>query len=67
MCKVGNKDFPQPVVIVGNGIGTCPNCGADIHGMGMIERCPVCNQAIDWNNHVRRKKDSTGLSGGKLW
>lgn len=26
----------------------CPNCGYDLYGEGEIERCPNCEQLLDW-------------------
>lgn len=59
-------DKPQPVVIVGYGVGHCPRCMSDVHGRGMITQCPKCGQALTWERH-RHVKDSTELSGGHLW
>lgn len=59
-------DEPQPIVIVGYGVGHCPRCMSDVHGRGMITQCPKCGQALTWERH-RHVKDSTELSGGHLW
>ena len=62
-----DKQIKEPVVIGGWGIAYCPSCGADIYGRGIMQICPVCTQALDWKNKVRKVKDSTELSGGHLW
>lgn len=62
-----DKQVKEPVVIGRNSIAYCPSCGADIHGHGIISMCPICTQVLDWENKVRKVKDSTELSGGHLW
>jgi len=46
------KETILPVVIKNHSKSYCPMCNADIHGMGTIDNCPQCGQAVEWQDGV---------------
>ena len=47
-----SKETIMSVVIKHFGKAYCPTCNADIHGMGQIDNCPQCGQAVKWRDDV---------------
>ena len=48
-----SKETRLPVVIKRFGKAYCPTCNADIHGMGQIDNCIQCGQAVKWRKGLR--------------